>query len=73
MECVDGNDCDGPDVCADGRCVECADDHDCPTSEHVCDDAECHGCRVDADCDADVSAGCTDGECTPAFIEGDAF
>ncbi|MEJ7735171.1 MAG: hypothetical protein WKG00_39040 [Polyangiaceae bacterium] len=35
VECVEDNDCVGPDVCAANVCVECANDDDCNGSE-VC-------------------------------------
>ena len=48
-KCDKDNDCDGKDVCKNGKCVECKNDDDCKSGE-FCDDNTCVECLKNKDC-----------------------
>ena len=48
-KCKNDNDCDGKDVCKNGKCVECKNDDDCKSGE-FCDDNTCVECLKNKDC-----------------------
>jgi len=63
VECVGDADCDG--VCSDFRCVECADQQDCP--QGLCADEICVACTDNdkSHCPSPSDDLCVDGVCRP--------
>jgi len=58
--CGPSNPCDGDLVCAEGDCVECADDRRCGTGQ-ICRQNSCvQGCRGDVDCTQEALPVCVD-------------
>jgi hypothetical protein len=54
----------GRPVLRDGGCVECDDEHECPSATDFCSATfECVECRSDADCLLPGATVCTDGTC----------
>jgi hypothetical protein len=66
---VCGNICAG--VCAGGKCVQCTNDLQCPTSRPFCDNGLCVECKSNVDCEC-KTPGCNGGlSCKSGFCVED--
>jgi hypothetical protein len=47
--CDKDKDCNGDDVCRNGKCVECKNDNDC-SGKDICSNNKCVACEKNSDC-----------------------